>query len=194
MSQFNTVAGHGPVDQRSDNDFYPTPPLVTLALLQREKFPGPIWEPCAGNGHMVHALQIGGYDVVSSELHDYDFTPDCAGLDFTRADRVISAARSIVANPPYKSALPFVRKAVELGIEKHAWLLRFQFIEGHTERYQFFQDHPPIRIHVFSRRVQISERGITEGVRGGVIVFAWWIWERGYTGAPALHWIEPDAV
>lgn len=101
-------------------------------------------------------------------------------------------ARSIVTNPPYRLAERFVRKALELRVPFHAWLLRMQFMES-AERYPLFRDHPPSRIWVFSRRVQVSERGLVNPC-GGMIVYAWWVWQHGFKGHPELRWIPPDAV
>jgi len=36
-------------ENREKHDFYPTPPEATNALLDRETFDGPIWEPACGD-------------------------------------------------------------------------------------------------------------------------------------------------
>ena len=53
---------------------YCTPPHITKALLKREFFPGTIWEPAAGKGHIVQVLRECGYtDVVASDINDWGF-------------------------------------------------------------------------------------------------------------------------
>ena len=191
MAGFHKAAGSGPKDKRHPNDYYPTPAPVTQALLERESFPETVWEPAAGRGHMARELRRHGYRVFASELYTEpgdDQTNAC--LDFLSPGGKLG--QSIITNPPYRQAEAFVRRAIELEIEKHAWLLRFQFIES-VSRFPLFRDHPPRRLWVFSRRVQVSERGLVNPV-GGMIVYAWWVWERGYVGSPELKWIPPGFV
>lgn len=191
MSSFQTVAGSGPEANRNPVDFYPTPAPVVRALLERETFPEVVWEPAAGRGHLARELRRYGYKTFASELHTQpgDVGTD-AHLDFLSPGGPMG--RSIVTNPPFRLAEKFIRKAVELRMEKHAWLLRVQFVES-ARRYSLFRDHPPRRIWAFSRRVQISERGLEEPL-GGIIAFAWWVWERDFRGGTELGWIPPDAI
>ena len=61
-------------DHEHRQRLYCTPAHVVRALLEREKFPGIIWEPAAGKGHIVRALRSYGYrDVVASDLNDWGF-------------------------------------------------------------------------------------------------------------------------
>ena len=46
-----------PDSPRPSTDDYPTPPECTRALMSREAFGGPIWEPCAGEGVMAETLR-----------------------------------------------------------------------------------------------------------------------------------------
>ena len=63
-------------------ELYCTPPHIVKALLKRERFPGMIWEPAAGQGHIVKVLLECGYrDVVASDLNDWGFRP-CRIEDF----------------------------------------------------------------------------------------------------------------
>lgn len=191
MAGFHKVAGWGPAADRQANDFYPTPPIVTKALLDREEFPDDVLEPCAGAGHMVEVLTRSGSVVLANEPYPRGaFQPDLQTDFLTAPADYWWSCGSLVTNPPYKQAEQFIRRAIEVGFEKHAWLLRFQFIEG-GRRFHLFRDHPPRRIWVFSRRVQVSERGL-ENPFGGMIVYAWFVWEKGYQGHPELRWIGPE--
>jgi len=53
---------------RQKDDFYPTPPEGTRALLSVERFDGSIWEPACGDGAISRVLIEAGYEVVSSDL------------------------------------------------------------------------------------------------------------------------------
>jgi hypothetical protein len=51
-----------------------------------------------------------------------------------------------------------------------------------------FDPHPPARVWVFSRRLSITRRG-EQTKSGGMIAFAWFVWDRDHHGATALGWI-----
>jgi hypothetical protein len=70
----------GPKELREKDDFYPTPPEGTQALLAVEKFDGPIWEPACGAGDMSRELAAGGYEVISTDLVDRGYGE--ARIDF----------------------------------------------------------------------------------------------------------------
>ena len=55
-------------------DAYFSPPEATAALLAIEhgRLPRHLWEPAAGNGAIVRPLRAAGFDVVASDLVDYD--------------------------------------------------------------------------------------------------------------------------
>lgn len=178
---------------RHPEDFYPTPRAGTLALLQVERFDGMIWEPACGAGDMSKVLEETGHHVVSTDLFDRGYgTP---GIDFLST----SGWRTdhIVTNPPFKHAEAFARKALDCTTGKVALLCRLAWLEG-LQRRQLFENTPLARVWVFSGRLQMSRGGdnqITKGgtiaKSGGMIAFAWFVWEHGYTGKPTLGWITP---
>lgn len=179
--------------------YHPTPPALTRVLLDRERFRNTILEPCAGQGHVVRVLQEYGYSVLTNELYPQldHHTPDSALDWLTAKDPTWAECWGLVSNPPYRQALQFIQRAIDLKIKKHAWLLRLQFAEGEKRHRLLFSKTPPSRVHVFSERVQVSEQGV-EQPRGGMIVYAWWVWDATfygrYDGRNQLCWIEPGAV
>lgn len=193
MAGFHKVAGSSAGVDRHPNDFYPTPRAVTRCLLAHETFPGPVLEPCAGKGHIVRELERAGYPVLANEKYPQPEFTKVLHEDFLVAPSGWWAGcGAIVTNPPYRLAQEFIERAIDIRFEKHAWLLRFQFIES-KRRHRLFQDYPPSRIWVFPERVQVSEQGL-ENPRGGMIVYAWFVWERGYRGHPELRWFAPGEV
>lgn len=100
------------VPRRLPNEFYPTPPEATRALLSVENFDGDIWEPACGDGRIAKVLSDHGHAVVSTDLHEYGFGE--AGVDFLRERE--ARARHIVTNPPYGFGLAdhFIRRALML--------------------------------------------------------------------------------
>ncbi len=112
-------AGHAhrlrTVPRRLPNEFYPTPPEATRALLSVEDFDGDIWEPACGDGRIAKVLTEHGYAVVSTDLHAYGHGE--TGVDFL-AQRM-PLAKHIVTNPPYGRGLAdrFVSRALALTRE-----------------------------------------------------------------------------
>ena len=188
IEQSHRVAGVA-VDreQREKDDFYPTPPEATRALLAVEKFDGPIWEPACGDGAISKELETAGYTVVSSDLVD-------RGYGESRVDFLMEykpRAPNIVTNPPFKMVAPFMRKAVSMTTGKVAMLLRLACLEG-KERATIYQATPLASIWVFTGRLNFQRGRLAESNAdrlGGMIAFAWFVWEHGYVGKPTLGWL-----
>ena len=70
------------MSDRQKDDWYPTPPVATEALLQREQFTGPIWEPACGDGAISEHLKLHDYDVMSTDLNDYGYPDAQTNIDF----------------------------------------------------------------------------------------------------------------
>jgi hypothetical protein len=173
--------------ERQKDDFYPTPLRAIEALLKAESFEGDIWEPACGNGAISKVLEAAGHRVVSSDLVDRGYGE--IGHDFLMEWK--PRAPNIITNPPFKLAVPFVRKSLDLYSGKIAMLLKIAFLEG-RERADLFANSPLARVHVFSQRLAFVPGGslpIRKLDGGGMMAFAWFIWERGYAGKPTLGWL-----
>ena len=187
---------------RDQNDFYPTPPLVTRAILDNEFLPGKVFEPCAGDGDMVRELNRNGYDVLSNEPFVRDaFRPDMSE-NFLDLDIDSLGCKSLIANPPYKLVNKFIKKALSSKtLQKHVWLVRLHFLES-ARRYEgVFKDNPPQRVYVFPMRMQVSTWGIEKSPYGGMIPYCWVIWDKVLDadcdtnqGQTLLNWFDPARV
>jgi hypothetical protein len=167
------------------NDFYPTPAYATWALLENEEFGTTVWEPACGDGAISRVLRAAGYRVISSDL---------VGRGYGQVEDFLTSRRrveSIVTNPPYKLAEEFVRLALRLSTHKVAMLVRLSFLESQG-RYDLFQETPLKAVYVFSRRVSLYRGGISKK-QGGVVAYAWCVWQHGFRGEPRLRWFSPDA-
>lgn len=175
-----------PSVDREKDDFYPTPPPATRALLKRETFAGTIWEPACGDGAISEELVAAGYQVVSTDLVERGY--GASAIDFLNERRLL--APDIVTNPPFKLAEQFVRHALDLGAGKVAMLLRLAWLEG-VERKRLFDTAPPARVWVASKRLSMARGGIDTGRGGGsMIAFAWFVWDRSHVGATQLGWFD----
>lgn len=179
---------------RSDGiDYYATPEWATEELIKRESFDGLILEPCSGAGAISNVLEREGYEVISSDIREDDHIYGDKGVDLLQIES--TPAKNIITNPPFFMAMESVEKSLELVPDggKVAMILKIQFLEG-QKRYKFFQDTPLRRVYVFSKRVVFWNELIqtdesNRSKHGGTICFAWYVWEKGYTGKPEIEWI-----
>jgi hypothetical protein len=178
----HSIVGFSNDGGRPENDFYPTPPEGTLGLLKFETFQGMIWEPACGDGSMSKVLESSGYTVVSTDLEPRGYG---AQGDFFFYGMLL--APNIVTNPSFRLAQQFAERALSLGCEKLALLCKLPFLEG-QERKPFFLRTKLKQVYVFSERLSMTRNG-EEQTSGGMIAFAWYVWERGYTGKPMIDWI-----
>jgi hypothetical protein len=97
---------------------------------------------------------------------------------------------NIVMNPPFRLALPFARRALELADDKVAILQRTAWLES-RERHEFFESSPLAMVLQFSRRVSMPPgENYQGGETGGSIPFAWYVWDKDHRGPPTLGWLE----
>lgn len=171
---------------RDPDDFYPTPPCATKALLACEKFEGAIWEPACGTGDMAKVLAAAGHEVVATDLIDRGYGE--GNRDFLCEWN--SLAPNIVTNPPFKWARAFAERSLMLTSGKVALFLRLAFLEG-QERGRWFPSTPLARVYVMSRRVPIRKGRLAEdSEREGPLAFAWFVWDHAHRGEPALHFLD----
>ena len=167
---------------RQKDDFYATPLEATNALLNVESFDGKIYEPCCGQGHISKALINHGYEVESTDLVDRGYGQ--SNIDFLME---LEVRENIVTNPPYgRLLMQFVKQCHYLSHKKFALLLKLTFLEG-QERKEFFNINPPVRVHVFSKRISLMKNGVSYD--GGMMALAWFVWEKGNVNKPILDWL-----
>lgn len=180
------------------DNFYPTPPEATRALLSVEAFDGPIWEPACGEGHIARVLEAAGLDVVATDLNDRGF--GTVGVDFLRQSAM--RAMHIVTNPPYGAGLAdaFIEKSMEFTAEtggKVAMLLNLNSLCHHT-RTEWWRAHPPARIYAIDSVVCWSEPDRAPPRHFAANRYYWAVWTPEHVGPSAFWWLsaaefrEPD--
>lgn len=167
---------------RREHDFYPTPKVATNGLLSVESFTGTVWEPACGDGAISRVLEDSFYDVHSSDLIDRGYGE--AGVDFLQTSR---RTGNVITNPPYCLAEEFVTHALSVADNKVAMLLKLAFLEGGKRR-RMFETTPLKTVHVFSKRLCMTRNGEPQR-GGGMIAFAWFVWDKSYKGKPTIGWI-----
>jgi len=177
---------------REPNDFYPTPPEPTRALLYAEhdrlRDFSVIWEPACGDGAMVREIQALGKECIGSDL-----IRRCEGecnlvrdfFSFTEAP-----SKAIITNPPYdkindrdgKGA--WVWHAMDvLNIEYMALLLSWNWpaAVGHA---RLWASWPPARVYLMRWRVDFTGAG-TPPMQNG-----WFVWDRKHQGPTELRMLD----
>lgn len=175
---------------RQRDDFYPTPPEATRALLDVVKFDGAIWEPACGDGAISKVLIEAGYEVRSSDLIDrsYGETNQDFLLDWN------SRVPNIVTNPPFKHAEEFALHALDRATNKVAMLCRLAWLEG-IDRRKMFLGTPLSQVLVFSNRILMNRNGdpLAKGA-SGMIAFAWFVWDHAHKGPPTIGFLLADKI
>lgn len=175
--------------ERSKLDYYGTDPNAVRALLNTEQFTHTVWEPTAGHHNIVNVLKEFNYEVKSTDIFDYGFNDKI--IDFLDISTSLSNTvfTDIIMNPPYYDAGEFVQKALALVQpgRKVAAFLRLLFLEGQGRYENIFKDNPPKTVYVFSKRQVCSKTdNFTEG---SAVCYAWYVWEKGFTGDPVIKWL-----
>jgi hypothetical protein len=169
-------------------DLYETPAVAVEALLRVEQIPHRIWEPACGRGAIVNVLRAHGHEVVASDLMDYGVpitAPGYFGVDFLKETRAPAGTQAIVTNPPFQIAAQFVEHALKLS-PLVIMLLRLAFMES-ERRCPILEGVGLARIHVFRKRLPMMHRAGWEGRKANSgMAFAWFVWERGYTGRTTI--------
>lgn len=197
QSIYNTIgASNHTQKEREENDYYATDPLAIDKLLQVEKPFSRIWECAAGGGHLAKKLKEQGYEVTTSDIIERNYK-----LDFTQDFLKMSASGlgsneeyDILTNPPYKYAKEFVLQALSMVRKnrKVYMFLKLTFLEGKTRLKELFSKYPPKKIYVFSERILCAKNAEFQKMKdggGSAIAYAWYVWEKGYTGKTEVEWI-----
>lgn len=175
---------------RVPHDYYAIDPKAVEMLLELEQFAPVIWEPACGEGHISKVLQAHGHEVISTDLIYRGFG-DPEPLDFLK-ETLDGFDGDIITNPPYSLAQDFVQTAIDtvkLG-RKVAMFLKIQFLEG-KKRFALFEKSPPRTVYVSRSRVRCGTNGnFDEYKNGSTLCYAWFVWEKGFTGDPVIKWFN----
>jgi hypothetical protein len=179
--------GHVEALEREADDFYPTPPEPTRALLwaehRRLRDFATIWEPAAGDGAMVRELEGIDYWVVKSDIIDRG----CGATIRSFYDFSAPLASAIVTNPPFAECNKdpgWVRHALErLGIEYMALLLPLNWM-GAVGRARLWRQFPPARIYLMRWRIDFTGQGAPP------MLNAWFVWDKAHVGETVLRMLD----
>ena len=186
-------ASNHALDKRQEDDYYATAPRAIDDLLKFETFNHHIWECAVGGGHLADRLEQYEYEVYGTDIVDrgwyatnyYDFlNNDNNEIKFSKWHG------DIITNPPYKNALEFIKKSLDVVDEgnKVAMFLKLTFLEGQSRK-EFFLENPPKTVYVFSKRIPCAKNGDFDKYPSSAVAYAWFVWVKGYKGDTVVKWI-----
>lgn len=173
--------------ERETDDFYPTPPEPTRALLAAEidrlrQFPS-IWEPAAGDGAMVLEMQALGLTVVASDMIDRG----CGAEVRNFYDFHAPPAKASVTNPPFAECNRdpgWVRHALEeLKLEYMALLLPLNWF-GAVTRAPLWSQYQPARVYIMRWRIDWTGQGAPP------MICCWVVWDVTHQGETILRMLD----
>lgn len=183
-------------NKRNKNDYYQTPYSMTKQLLEVENFEGKILEPSCGAGAIVKVLRDHKKSVDYCDLNnDFSLTgifknfKDFINDDFDRYDNIIT-------NPPFSLAKEFILKAKQIANNKIAMLLPLNYLHGVARYNEIYKDRkfPLKTVYVFCRYGLLEDTIREDGTyKAGMIVYAWYIWDKSYKGEPVIRWLNNNS-
>lgn len=179
---------------RERDDFYPTPPEVTRALLavegdviRRAAAPagGLVWEAAAGDGAMAREVMAHGFDVHASDIVDRGCGAEIADFLAIRQRR----ADVLITNPPYNLINArdgkgrWLTHALDLGCTYVALFLNWEWPAA-AGLAPILERHPVSRAYVCRWKVDFTGKGAPPQRNG------WFIWDAAWKGETALRFLD----
>ncbi|NGP19319.1 hypothetical protein [Devosia aurantiaca] len=175
--------------EREKDDFYPTPPEPTRALLHAEidrlrefRF---VWEPACGDGAMVREMEALGLTVIRSDLVDRGCGANIADFySFT------SGPKAIVTNPPFSECgwgngkARWLKHALDtLDVDCMALLMNWGW-PGAGGLAPFYAAHPPARVYLMRWKIDFTGQGAPP------MLNAWFVWDKQHQGETVLRMLD----
>lgn len=174
-------------------DDFPTPPWAARAFCEWMGFDRTmtVWEPAANRGFMVKGLRDYFHRVDGSDIHDYG-----AGFpvhDFLMPGDPLHRPGWIITNPPFRLAMEFVERGLDVSNHGVAVIVRSTWAEGSGRFNRLFSKHPPKFILQHVERVPMV-KGRYDPTASTATGYAWYVWQCNM--APTEHtrfgWIPPS--
>lgn len=172
--------------ERHEHDYYATPPVAGEDLMRIYPSIKNIWECSVGGGSIAEVFKNHNKLGKATDLIDRGYGE--GGVDFLKQTEKWDGW--IVTNPPFIFGKEFVEKAIELATDGVAMFLKIQFLESKKRR-SLFEKYPPKYVYIYSKRCpQCAFNGDFSKPTGNAVMYAWYIWEKGFNGEPIIRWIN----
>ena len=198
---------------REEYDFYPTPPDVTKSFLRHEKLEGMIWEPACGLGDMSKVIEEQYGEIRSTDLIDRGYGTgstdflnfsgiksvfnemvekhkmDPSSFDLQKHLELVYKVDTIITNPPFKYFVEFVNQSKIYADKKICMLGRTNLIGFKDSEFWNDKEFPLKKVYQMDGRVLFNKNKVVD-TKGGELGFAWFVFEKGYSGSTSLEWIR----
>lgn len=170
--------------ERNESDLYSTPYCLTREVLDRESLDisKSILEPACGNNAIVKVLNEKGFTNITAYDKEVDFLKETKQYDV------------IITNPPFNLSQEFILKCKDIAREKFILLFPLSYLHGKKRYLEIFSksDYKLEKVYVFTRSLTLDNRPLREDgkVRNGMMIYAWYVWNKEYKGNPEIEWIE----
>lgn len=170
--------------KRKKSDFYETPYSLTRKFLDVEEFDKSltICEPACGGGAISNILKERWEDdLVSAYDKETNFLFETRNYDY------------VITNPPFSLAHEFILKAKSVVNRKFALLLPLSYLHGKKRFDEIYTDEEFSlkKVYIFTRYPMLGDKLREDGkYTTGMMVYAWFVWEKGYTNEPTISWID----
>lgn len=217
MSETREKASH--VWARDEHDHYAEPRWVSERLFDELKIErgSTILDPACGFGRIPRAAADRGFHALGTDIvARWDKTPDGPFVgrharpifelsDFLKKSHTEGAwpvrqtpgwqfPDVIASNPPYKDAERFAALALERSVSIVVLLLPTKWIQG-SKRSRWLATTPLHLIMPISPRPSMPPGSVLlagQAPGGGTVDFSWFVWLKGYQGAPQVRWLHRD--
>lgn len=169
--------------QRRKSDLYETPYSMVQQLLDVEPFDinAITLEPACGNGAILKVLRNNGFSLAYGYDRERNFLSETV------------QHCQIITNPPFSLAYEFITTAKRIATEKFAFLLPLSYLHGKQRLDGIYSDKtfPLSRVYVFCRYPMLGDPLREDGkYRTGMMVYAWFVWDRQHASEPNIRWID----
>lgn len=185
------MLGVNPNTERQKEDFYATEPSALILFIERLKLDNieinkNVWECACGKRHLGNVLLDYGHEVKFTDI--IKRIDGVCEEDFLLQSELFNG--DILTNPPFNLAEKFVEKGMELLKEGNRLFLflKIQFLEG-QKRKELFKKYPPKYVYCYSARQKCARDGEFEKYTATTQFYAWYIWEKGFSGETIIRWI-----
>ncbi len=181
-----------PKQKRNKNDSYLTPYSMIQQLLDREDFnkDGTFLEPCCSKERTIpETLKRNGFTNITCNIFDED------GIDFRLWDEN-NKYDYIITNTPYGSiSTELILKMKKIVTKKFAVLFPISNLNGKKRYDRIYKDKdfPLKKIYQFVRFPLLIDTVRKDGCYyTGMVLYGWFIYEKGYKGSIMLEQIDND--
>ena len=134
-------------------------------------------------------LEDKGFKVYSSDIQEENFIYGKKGYDVYKLPD--NLCDTIITNPPYNMMTKnnMLEQFLRISKNKVILLLNIYYLSS-SERYEMLKNSHLKYVYIHSERVTMYPYGEEKPKSSGTKMFAWFVWDKEYTGEPIIRWIS----